>query len=357
MAAVRADLSKRLVPDELWELVAPLLPLCAARPQGGGTAPRDERTVFAAVAYILTSGCAWRYLPESFGVSPATAHRRFSVWTEAGLWRRLHWAAAGSSGRAADAFLALKASTHSPAAQATSDSSRVQRRPRARAYPARNRSVSATVAGRFSGPPAGKTAAASPASAASGRATVLSQSCTTCSSSPFQRMFWDSKSPCPTTSGRAARRSRVRTRRAVSSNRPGPGWSLRSTSMPSGHGQSRGPSWSHPFHGGAGANDGTSATDGAAAVRRASAAANSSGASGRGGSTVPPGTRASASPPRTGAVDRSAGDRRRPASKPGSARCRAPSIPVERDTAGAGALGVARGVRTDPPPATGPLRP
>ncbi|WP_411090106.1 transposase [Streptomyces sp. 061-3] len=40
--------------------------------------------------YVLTSGCAWRYLPESFGISPATAHRRFTVWTEAGLWRRLH---------------------------------------------------------------------------------------------------------------------------------------------------------------------------------------------------------------------------------------------------------------------------
>ncbi|MFJ7201102.1 transposase [Streptomyces sp. NPDC098926] len=60
MAAVRADLSKRLVPDELWELVAPLLPSFAARPQGGGTAPRDERAVFTAVAYILTSACAWR---------------------------------------------------------------------------------------------------------------------------------------------------------------------------------------------------------------------------------------------------------------------------------------------------------
>ncbi|MFI8191976.1 transposase [Streptomyces sp. NPDC085946] len=60
----------------LWELVAPLLPSFAARPQGGGTAPRDERAVFTAVAYILTSGCAWRYLPESFGVSP---HRAPSV--------------------------------------------------------------------------------------------------------------------------------------------------------------------------------------------------------------------------------------------------------------------------------------
>ncbi|WP_322621476.1 transposase [Streptomyces acidicola] len=38
----------------------------------------------------LTSGCAWRRLPPPFGTSPATAHRRFTVWTEAGLWRRLH---------------------------------------------------------------------------------------------------------------------------------------------------------------------------------------------------------------------------------------------------------------------------
>ncbi|MER6784023.1 hypothetical protein ABT330_05075 [Streptomyces sp. NPDC000658] len=43
-----ADLSKRLVPDELWELAVPLPPF-AARPQPGGTAPCDERAVFTAV--------------------------------------------------------------------------------------------------------------------------------------------------------------------------------------------------------------------------------------------------------------------------------------------------------------------
>ncbi|WP_372501221.1 IS5 family transposase [Streptomyces meridianus] len=85
-------LSQRLVPDELWSLVAPLLPSFSSRPQGGGTAPIDERAVLTAVVYVLTSGCAWRHLPETFGVSPATAHRRFSAWTEAGLWRRLHQA-------------------------------------------------------------------------------------------------------------------------------------------------------------------------------------------------------------------------------------------------------------------------
>nr|WP_212732811.1 IS5 family transposase [Streptomyces sp. TP-A0874] len=85
-----ADLSQRLVPDELWELVAPLLPSFAARPQGGGTAPCDVRAVFTAVVYVLVSGCAWRHLPPTFGTSPATAHRRFTAWTKAGLWRRLH---------------------------------------------------------------------------------------------------------------------------------------------------------------------------------------------------------------------------------------------------------------------------
>lgn len=37
-----------------------------------------------------TTGCAWRHLPPTFGTSPATAHRRFTIWTKAGLWRRLH---------------------------------------------------------------------------------------------------------------------------------------------------------------------------------------------------------------------------------------------------------------------------
>ncbi|MEV4680594.1 transposase [Streptomyces kurssanovii] len=90
MPAVSADLSKRLIPDELWRLVAPLLPSFAARPQGGGTAPRDQPAVFTAVVYVLTSGLCWRHLPPTSGTSSATAHRRFTVWAEVGLWRRLH---------------------------------------------------------------------------------------------------------------------------------------------------------------------------------------------------------------------------------------------------------------------------
>ncbi|MFI1263169.1 MULTISPECIES: transposase [Streptomyces] len=51
-----------------------------------------ERAVFTAVVYVLTAGCAWRHLPPTFGTFPATAHRRFTIWTEAGPLRRLHGA-------------------------------------------------------------------------------------------------------------------------------------------------------------------------------------------------------------------------------------------------------------------------
>ncbi len=84
------DLSLRLVPDELWALARPLIPRFGARRQGGGTAPVDDRAVFTAIVFVLTSGCAWRLLPPSFGVTVPTAHRRFGEWTRLGLWRELH---------------------------------------------------------------------------------------------------------------------------------------------------------------------------------------------------------------------------------------------------------------------------
>lgn len=76
--------SRRLVPDELWALVEPLVPLAKTRPQGGGMSRVDDRVVFTAIVFLLTSGCAWRHLPPSFGVTVPTAHRRFTQWTQAG---------------------------------------------------------------------------------------------------------------------------------------------------------------------------------------------------------------------------------------------------------------------------------
>jgi transposase len=90
ISSVVGVLSRRLVPDELWALAEPLIPGFDARPQGGGTAPVDDRAVFTAIVFVLTSGCSWRLLPPSFGGTVPAAHRRFTEWTKAGLWPRLH---------------------------------------------------------------------------------------------------------------------------------------------------------------------------------------------------------------------------------------------------------------------------
>ncbi|GGR58284.1 hypothetical protein GCM10010236_08290 [Streptomyces eurythermus] len=78
------------MPDELWEIAKPLVPGQRTRPQGGGTANTPDETLFAAIIYVLVSGCVWRALPPCFGVSKSTAHRRFLIWSRAGVWGRLH---------------------------------------------------------------------------------------------------------------------------------------------------------------------------------------------------------------------------------------------------------------------------
>lgn len=79
-----------IVPDGLWEIAKPLIPPSRVRPQGGGTQDTPDETLFAAIIYVLVSGCAWRALPPCFGISKSTAHRRFLIWARAGVWGRLH---------------------------------------------------------------------------------------------------------------------------------------------------------------------------------------------------------------------------------------------------------------------------
>ncbi|GAB7065657.1 hypothetical protein JCM12681A_73670 [Streptomyces mexicanus] len=82
---------ERLVPDELWELFQRVVPEAPVRPQGGGRRRHGDREVLAAIVFVATSGCTWQQLPSaSFGPSGATAHRRFTEWTKARVWAKLH---------------------------------------------------------------------------------------------------------------------------------------------------------------------------------------------------------------------------------------------------------------------------
>lgn len=47
--------------------------------------------VLATIVYLTQGGCSWWKLSAAmFGISRATAHRRFTEWTASGLWVRLN---------------------------------------------------------------------------------------------------------------------------------------------------------------------------------------------------------------------------------------------------------------------------
>ena len=88
---VMVGIVERLVPDELWELFQRVVPEAPSRPQGGGRRRHGDREVLAAIVFVATSGCTWQQLPSaSFGPSGGTAHRRFSEWSKARVWAKLH---------------------------------------------------------------------------------------------------------------------------------------------------------------------------------------------------------------------------------------------------------------------------
>src|SRR5215207_6359745 len=81
-------MSKPLVSDELWTIVAPLLPAEPPKPQGGR--PRvPDRTCLAGIIFVLQSGIPWEMLPaELGGGSGMTCWRRLRDWQAAGVWDR-----------------------------------------------------------------------------------------------------------------------------------------------------------------------------------------------------------------------------------------------------------------------------
>ncbi|MBK3575487.1 IS5 family transposase [Streptomyces sp. MBT65] len=85
-----AALVERLAPDDLWDLFQRVVPPAPERPQGGGHRRRGNREVLTAIIFVATSGCTWNQLPPGFGLSGVTAFRRFSEWSEARVWARLH---------------------------------------------------------------------------------------------------------------------------------------------------------------------------------------------------------------------------------------------------------------------------
>lgn len=83
---------EELVPDGLWERVAPLLPPPKPRRHRyPGRRSIDDRAALAGVVFVLKTGITWNQLPTSLvGCSGVTCWRRLRDWTAAGVWPALH---------------------------------------------------------------------------------------------------------------------------------------------------------------------------------------------------------------------------------------------------------------------------
>lgn len=83
-------MSKPLVSDELWALVAPLLPPEPPKPKGGR--PRvSDRAALTGIIFVRKTGIHWELLPQEMGCgSGMTCWRRLRDWQAAGVWDALH---------------------------------------------------------------------------------------------------------------------------------------------------------------------------------------------------------------------------------------------------------------------------
>ena len=124
-----AIMAKTLVPDELWEIIEPLLPAEPPKPKGGR--PRvPDRAALTGIIFVLKAGVPWEMLPQEMGCgSGVTCWRRLRDWQEARVWERLHHALLDQLGKAdqIDWSRASLDSASIPAKRGANKSVRIQR--------------------------------------------------------------------------------------------------------------------------------------------------------------------------------------------------------------------------------------
>lgn len=85
-------MAKLLVPDELWELIRPLLP--APKPRRfryPGRKPIEDRDALTGILFVLKTGIPWEDLPVEMGCGCGmSCWRRLRDWQAAGVWYALH---------------------------------------------------------------------------------------------------------------------------------------------------------------------------------------------------------------------------------------------------------------------------
>lgn len=83
-------MAQPLLPDDLWEIIEPILPPLVLSPKGGRP-PIGNRQALTGILFVLRSGIPWELLPREMGCGCGmTCWRRLHAWMQAGVWDQLH---------------------------------------------------------------------------------------------------------------------------------------------------------------------------------------------------------------------------------------------------------------------------
>lgn len=85
-------MAKKLLPDELWKRLEPLLPkpMENRHVQFAGRKPSDLRQIVTGILFVLRTGVPWRSLPATSDFpSGYTCLRHLRRWQKEGVWQRL----------------------------------------------------------------------------------------------------------------------------------------------------------------------------------------------------------------------------------------------------------------------------
>ena len=75
------------IPDDLWEAIALLIPPRKnTHPFGGGKPPTPDRVCMEAILFVLRTGCQWKALDATRFCPGSTAHDRFQLWAQQGVF-------------------------------------------------------------------------------------------------------------------------------------------------------------------------------------------------------------------------------------------------------------------------------
>ena len=82
-------MAKPLLPDELWEVIAPVLPKWTPSPKGGQP-PVTDRAALTGILFVLKTGLPWEDLPCEMNCGCGmTCWRRLRDWQADGTWDKI----------------------------------------------------------------------------------------------------------------------------------------------------------------------------------------------------------------------------------------------------------------------------